>query len=152
MFHRLQRQFFILFRSRDEGEPSPPGTARGRGFNFTFTCGPIRELVDFLSIQERQQTSEPPSVSNHTHLEAVHTGLCLQSESGGGGEREGWGGGGCGCGGGVEEGVDGDGGHVVGVVVQRSVGRGAHRRRAGVCSLMRQTCDDVIMYTMTSLP
>lgn len=56
MLHRLQRQFFILFRSRDEGESSPPGTARGRGFNFTFTCGPMRELVDFLSIWESQQS------------------------------------------------------------------------------------------------
>lgn len=108
------------------------------------------ELVDFLSIREGQQTSEPPSVCNHTHLEAVHTGLCLQSDSGGGGEGEGWGGGGWGCGGDVEEGVDGDGGHVVGVVVQRSAGRGA-AWCAGVCSLMRQTWDDVIMYTVISL-
>lgn len=38
MLHLLQRQPFTLFGCRPEpGESSPPGTARGRGFNFTFT-------------------------------------------------------------------------------------------------------------------
>lgn len=44
MLHLLQRQPFTLFGCRPgPGESSQPGTARGRGFSFTFTCGPVRE-------------------------------------------------------------------------------------------------------------
>lgn len=39
---RRQRELFILFPWRDDSESSPPGTAWGRGFNFTFTCKPVK--------------------------------------------------------------------------------------------------------------
>lgn len=42
---RRQRELFILFPWHDDSESSSPGTARGRGFNFTFTCKPIKQSV-----------------------------------------------------------------------------------------------------------
>lgn len=39
---RRQRELFILFPWNDDSESSSPGTARGRGFNFTFTCKPVK--------------------------------------------------------------------------------------------------------------
>ena len=77
-------------------------------------------------------------VISHANLEAVHAGLGLHGDGGGWGEGEGWRGGrGGGCRGSLEEGVDSDGGHVVGVLVLNSAGRGAlrTRQRDGLCSL-----------------
>lgn len=66
---RLQRMFFNLFPWQDISESSPPETARGRGFNFTFTCGtkshhttcvghlPINEATPTLRLSTRGRIS-----------------------------------------------------------------------------------------------
>jgi len=113
---RLQRLLFILFPRRDNSECSPPGTARGRGFSFTFTCKASTEPINHL-INQPDDRLRPLIIKSVTRLEAVHEGPGLHGDGGGGGEGEWWGGGWGRGGGSVEEGVDGYGGHVAAVLV-----------------------------------
>lgn len=126
MLQRLQREFFILFPCRDKS--SPPGTARGWGFNFTFTCQSMKESVNH---HINPSTDLQSSTVINTHLEAVHAWPGLRGDGRGRWEGQWWGGR---RGGGngrwsKGQGVDSDGGHVVGVLVLSSAGKGELRTR-----------------------